>query len=48
VQFSKVVDGGIELPLAAAALEAAHAEAAGALPILICPKTGSIAALRRR
>src|SRR5215210_4424957 len=40
VQFSEVVDGGIDVPLAAAALEAAHAEAAGALPVLHLPEDG--------
>jgi hypothetical protein len=32
VQFAQVVDGGVELPLAAATREAAHTEAVGALP----------------
>jgi hypothetical protein len=34
VQFSKVVNGGLELPLAAAQLKPAHAEATGILAVL--------------
>lgn len=34
MQFSKVVNGGLELPLAAAELKPAHAEATGILAIL--------------
>jgi len=34
VQFSKVVNGGLDLPLAAAELKPAHAEATGILAIL--------------
>ena len=34
VQFSKVVNGGLKLPLAAAELKPAHAEATGILAIL--------------
>jgi hypothetical protein len=49
VQLPQVMDGGVELPLAAAAPEAAHAEAVGALPVsFICPNTGSTAAPRWR
>ena len=40
MQFAQVVDGGVELPLAAATLEAAHAEAVGALPLLRLPEHG--------
>jgi hypothetical protein len=34
------MDGGIELPLAAAAREATHAEAVGALPVFHLPEHG--------
>ena len=34
------MDGGVELPLAAATLEATHAEAVGALPLLRLPEHG--------
>jgi hypothetical protein len=40
VQFAQVVDGGVELPLAAAALEVAHAKAVGALPVFHLPEHG--------
>jgi predicted AAA+ superfamily ATPase len=40
VQFPQVMDGGVELPLAAAAREAAHAEAVGALPVFHLPEHG--------
>ena len=40
MQFAQVVDGGVELPLAAATLEATHAEAVGALPLLRLPEHG--------
>src|SRR5271166_3995108 len=40
VQFAQVVDGGVELPLAAAALEAAHTEAVGTLPVFHLPEHG--------
>jgi hypothetical protein len=46
VQFSKVVNGGLELPLAAAELEPAHAEATGILTSLNSPNTGSTLAPR--
>ena len=38
VQFSKVVYGGLELPLAAAQLKPAHAEATGILAVLHLPE----------
>ena len=40
VQFPQVMDGSVELPLAAAAREAAHAEAVGALPVFHLPEHG--------
>jgi hypothetical protein len=40
VQLPQVMDGGVELPLAAAAPEAAHAEAVGALPVFHLPEHG--------
>jgi hypothetical protein len=40
VQRPQVMDGGIELPLAAAAREATHAEAVGALPVFHLPEHG--------
>ena len=40
MQLPQVMDGGVELPLAAAALEATHAEAVGALPVFHLPEHG--------